>query len=102
MNFMIEWKVRPGALRDAIERFLNEGDPLPPTVKSVARYHRSDLEGGVHIVEANDAAAVTRYAAAWADVLELQTTAVVEDAEAIPALASVKGVRLKAKGAGGS
>jgi hypothetical protein len=38
----------------------------------------------------------------WADLLELETSIVVEDAEAVLALTHVPGVRLKSRGAGGS
>jgi hypothetical protein len=101
MKFMLTWKVRPGKLQEAIDRFLGTGDPMTPGVTSIARYHRTDLQGGVHIVEASSAAALAQYAANWADLLDVENAAVVEDAEAIHAYSRVSGVKAQAQGVSG-
>lgn len=91
------WKVKPGKLQEAIDRFLTVGDPLPDGITSIGRYHRSDLSGGVHIVESQSAALMASHAAGWADVLDLETSAAVEDAEAVQAYARVSGVSAQAR-----
>ena len=102
MKFIVSWKVRPDKLQTAVNRFLIEGDQLPPGLTSVGRWHRSDLSGGWHLVEADSAAIVARHAAYWADLLDLEAMPVVEDAEAIPAYASVNGIDPRARAAGGA
>jgi len=93
MKFVIEWTIRPGSTRDAVERFLSTGDPLPKGVKTIARWHRIDLQSGIHVVESNDSRALAQYAAQWTDLLALETYAVVEDAEAIDAYSKISGVQ---------
>ena len=96
MKFVIAWKIRPGCAPEAVNRFLSTGDPLPPGVKTIGRWHRIDLGSGIHLVESTDAAALARYAAQWTDVLELESYAVVEDAEVVPALERINGVKASA------
>src|SRR5947209_20141333 len=93
MKVMLSWKMRAGKIQEAIDRFIGTGDPLPAGVKTVARYHRTDLQGGVHIVEADNAAALAQYSASWADLLELDNAVVIEDAEAVQAYSRVSGVK---------
>ena len=100
MKFMTTWRVREGRIQEAVNRFLVQGDPIPEGLKSLGRWHRTDLSGGVHVVETQDAALLSQYAARWADVLELETVAVVEDAEAVLALSQVSGISEQAKAAG--
>jgi hypothetical protein len=96
MQFVIAWNIRPGNTRDAVERFLSTGDPLPEGVKTIGRWHRTDLQSGVHVVETASSTALAQYASQWTDVLELETYAVVEDAEAIQAYGKISGVKAQA------
>jgi hypothetical protein len=98
MKFILGWKVRPDKLQETINYWFTTGDVLPAGVTSVARYHRADLTGGIHIVESNDAAAIAQYLAQWADKLDLEATAVIEDADAVTAYSKIAGVQPKAKG----
>jgi hypothetical protein len=98
MKFVIAWKIRAGNEREAVDRFLSTGDPLPNGVKTIGRWHRIDLQSGVHVVESSDSSAMAQYAAQWADLLELETYAVVEDAEAIDAYKKISGVKAGAAG----
>jgi hypothetical protein len=100
MQFITTWKVRPGKLAEAVDRFLGTGDPMPDGVKSVGRWHRSDMQGGVHIVEAENPRALAEYTARWADLLEIETAVGLGDAEASIAYAQIPGVTVKAKSAG--
>ena len=97
MKFVISWKIRPGHAQEAVNRFIGTGDPLPAGVKSIGRWHRVDLQSGIHVVESNDAAAMALYAAQWTDLLDLESYAVVEDAEVVPALQRINGVAVGAK-----
>ncbi len=82
MKFMSTWTVVPGTLRAAVDRFL-VGEAAPAAgVTLLGRWHRTDCSGGFALYETNNAAALFEGAAKWADVLELHTVAVVEDADA--------------------
>jgi len=100
MKFAMSWKIRPGCTQEAVNRFLGTGDPLPEPLKNVGRWHRVDLQSGIHIVESSDAAVLAQYAARWTDLLELETYAVIEDAEAIDAYRKISGVNLQAAASG--
>src|SRR5262249_47108079 len=101
MKFVVAWKIRAGNTQQAIDRFLGTGDPLPAGITTVGRWHRTDLQSGIHLVETNDAAALAAYAAQWTDLLDLETYAVVEDAEAVNAYSKINGVKAQASAAQG-
>lgn len=91
MKFMLTWSVRPGALKEAANRFLTTGAPPQEGVKLLGRWHNTDMSGGFALFESDSAAALYTGAAQWGDVLEFHSHAVIEDAEAGPALAKVFG-----------
>jgi hypothetical protein len=101
MKFMTQWTIRPGKLAEAVDRFLSTGDPRPDGVKSLGRWFSTDMSRGYHLIEADNAAPIAQYSARWADLLELETYAVIEDAEAVKVMADVHGTSVKAA-AGGS
>lgn len=91
MKFMVTWTAKSGeGLREAIRRFLAEGGGPEPGLKLLGRWHSVDMSIGFTLYESDTA--VPHYAAAakWADVLDIRTYLVVEDAEAAPVLASLK------------
>jgi hypothetical protein len=52
----------------------------------VGRWIRTDGSGGFSLLEAESASAIYEAAAMWADLLEMEMTPVVVDAEAAPVL----------------
>ncbi|HET6170108.1 MAG TPA: DUF3303 family protein [Terracidiphilus sp.] len=87
MKFMSTWALLPGSVKTAAEKFLaGEGTPAPGTTL-LGRWHSVDCSGGYALYETDDAAALHAGAAKWADLLEINTVAVIEDAEAGPNLA---------------
>lgn len=82
MKFMSTWAVRPGKMSEVIARFLSTGAPAPGGVKVLGRWHRADLSGGFTLSEADDPRAMYESAAEWADLIDIQSTLVVEDADA--------------------
>jgi len=88
MKFMITWKIPPPQYKAAIERFLDTGAPDPAGVKTIGRWHAPGSFYGWHVVE-GEAAGVAELEAMWGDVLELQRTPVIEDAEAAASVAKV-------------
>jgi hypothetical protein len=89
MKFMSTWSLLPGSVRAAAEQFLAGGGGEPEGVKLLGRWHNADCTGGFSLYESNSAAALHLGAAKWADLIEINTVAVVEDAEAGPNLAAV-------------
>jgi hypothetical protein len=91
MKFISTYTLRPGCLPAAAARFL-KGDAAPPAgIKLLGRWHKCDLTGGVSLWESDDAAAMHAFALSWAEVLEMSTHPVVEDAEVGAALAKQYG-----------
>ena len=91
MKFMSTWTLLPGSTRAAAEQFLAGGCGEPEGVKLLGRWHNVDCSGGYSLYESNNAAALHLGSAKWADLIELSTVAVIEDAEAGPNLAATFG-----------
>ncbi|HEX4287180.1 MAG TPA: DUF3303 family protein, partial [Terracidiphilus sp.] len=70
-------------------RFLaGQGQP-PAGIKMLGRWHKTDSSGGYVLYETDSPTALFEFSASWADVLEIHSNVVIEDAEAGPALAKV-------------
>ena len=82
MKFMSTWSVRPGKAEEVIAKFLSTGAPAPSGVKVIGRWHRADLSGGFTLSEADDPKALYESAAQWADLIDIQSSLVVEDGDA--------------------
>ena len=89
MKFMVAWTIPPGCYKAAVERFLKTGAPNPAGVKTIGRWHAPGSALGWHVVE-GDASGVAELEAVWGDLLEVQITPVIEDAEAASSLAKVQ------------
>jgi hypothetical protein len=82
MKFISTWALLPGSIQESVDRFLaGEGAP-EEGVKLLGRWHSIDCSGGWSLYETDDAALLHKGAAKWADVLEINTAAVIEDAAA--------------------
>jgi hypothetical protein len=89
MKFMTTWAALPGAAHECIELFL-AGQAAPQEgVTLLGRWHNVDFSGGYTLVETDDAVALHRGSARWADLLELSIVPVIEDAEAGANLAEI-------------
>lgn len=87
MKLMTTWNAKPGALAEAIRRFLAGQGAPGEGVTLVGRWHATDFSGGYSLFETNDPAALYASASQWADIMDLKTVLVIEDAEAAPVLA---------------
>ena len=97
MNFISTWKVKPGKIQEAVDRFLGSSDDMPAGVKSIARWHRVDMQGGVHLIEADDPGAMAQYSAGWADLLDIETYPAMQDAQAVEAYSRIPGTQAHKK-----
>lgn len=86
MKIMSTWSVRPGKAAEVIARFLTTGAPGPEGVKLIGRWHKADMSGGFTLVEGNDPKTLYESAAEWADLIEIHSSIVIEDADAGPVL----------------
>lgn len=91
MLFMVIWKTRPDTIREAVARFLATGGKVAKGSKSLGRWHRADISGGWHLIEADKVGPIQQHCAEWADLLELSVSPVTLDAEAGPVMAKVFG-----------
>ena len=89
MKFMSTWTVLPGTLREAVGRFLEGLGQRPHGVTLLGRWRKVDCSGGFVLYETSNPAAFCESAAVWADVLEIHTVPVIEDAEAGAVMAKV-------------
>jgi hypothetical protein len=81
MKFMVSWSLPNATYRAAVANFLKAGGLPPAAVTLIGRWH--GMSGsGVAIVETNDPSALYTWVAEWSEFLPLQTTPVLEDAEA--------------------
>jgi hypothetical protein len=90
MKFMVAWKISPECYKAAAERFLQTGAPDPEGLKTIGRWHAPGSACGWHAVE-GDVSALAELSATWGDLLELQITPVIEDAEAATFWSKVPG-----------
>ena len=89
MKFMTTWSVFPGSLQEVVNKFLaGEGAP-PEGVTLLGRWHNVDCSGGFSLFETDRPEQLYLGALKWSELMELNTVAVIEDAEAGPVLTSV-------------
>ncbi|MBM3738505.1 MAG: DUF3303 domain-containing protein [Acidobacteria bacterium] len=92
MKFIVTWKLQSATSLAAIDRFLAGGAAPPEGVRILGRWHGANMSG-VAIVEAVDAAAVYRLSSDWWDLLSIEVTPCVDDAEAGPILVALQKAR---------
>jgi hypothetical protein len=89
MKYIVSWDLPPGTFNAAVARFLGTGGMPPASVKMIGRWH--GMSGrGFAIVETTDAKGLYAWFATWSDLLNLQTTPCLEDADAGAVLATIK------------
>lgn len=90
MQFIVSWKLPQGTYNDAVARFLKAGGLSPAGVNLVGRWHGMS-GGGFAVVETGDPKALYAWLAEWSDVIPIEITPCLEDADAGEILASLKG-----------
>jgi len=91
MKFMMTFYWAPDTQQraEAIERFQRTGGLPPNGVQLLGRWTRADFGGGFDLLETDDAAKLTEFAYQWNDLMELEITPVIEDAELTAVLARI-------------
>lgn len=91
MKFISSYTFRAGCLPEAAKRFLDGKATPPASLKLLGRWHNTDGSGGYSLFESDNPTAMYEFSAYWADLLEIHSTSVIEDAELGPALVRVFG-----------
>ncbi|MGA1146965.1 MAG: DUF3303 domain-containing protein [Candidatus Nanopelagicales bacterium] len=86
MKYLVQWSFPQATFRLAAQRFLKTGGIPPAGVTMVGRWH--GMNGtGCAVVESSDTQALFSYIAEWMEVIQIEATPLVDDAEAAEALA---------------
>lgn len=89
MKFMVTWKIPTTSYKDAVDKFLSTGAPMPEGLTSLGRWHAPGSCKGWLLVETDDAAILAEHMAEWASLLELHVSLVIEDEDAAKAATKV-------------
>jgi hypothetical protein len=88
MKFLVSWSLAQGTYRAAVARFLQNGGLPPAGVSMIGRWH--GMSGnGCAVVECTDPKALYAWLTEWSEFLPIETTPVLEDADAGAVLSAV-------------
>jgi hypothetical protein len=89
MKYIVSWSLPHGTFNAAVGRFLQAGGLPPAGVKMIGRWHGMNGHGFA-VVETTDAKALYAWVAEWSDLLPIQATPCLEDADAGAVLKALK------------
>ena len=88
MKFLVQWSIPQSTYRAATQQFLKTGGAPPAGLKMIGRWHGMSGKGCA-VVDTTDAKALYAWVAEWSEFLPLETTPVLEDADAGAVLGSI-------------
>jgi hypothetical protein len=88
MKFLATWTIQPQHILAAQKRFVEKGGQYGEGVQLLGQWHSANGVKGWSLVEAQSAMALNVWLDAWADLLEITITPVVEAQEAAGYLAN--------------
>ena len=86
MKYMTRWSIREEYFAAAVERFSKNPPEIPEGLTMLGRWHQMGSGDGFALFETDDPVALSRYILAWADLVDQEVCAVIEDAEVAQAL----------------
>ena len=89
MKYLVSWALPHSTYNTAVARFLQSGGMPPAGVKLIGRWHGMNGRGFA-VVETTDAKALYAWLAEWSDLVPIESTPCLEDAEAAEVLRSLK------------
>ncbi len=89
MKYMTAWNVKEENFRAVVKRFSKNPPEVPEGVTMLGRWHRMGGGDGFALFETDDPVALSSYILAWADIVDQQVYAVVEDEEIAQALSQM-------------
>ena len=90
MQYIVSWGLPTSTYSAAVSRFLKGGALPPAAVKMLGRWHGMSGKGFA-VVETTDAKALYTWVTEWSDLLPIETTPCLGDADAGAVLQSLKG-----------
>ena len=82
MKFLSTWSIQGINVQAAQQRFVQKGGQYGEGVQLLGQWHSVNGVHGWSVVEAESALALTTWLDAWADLLEITITPVIEATEA--------------------
>lgn len=89
MKFIVSWSLPAATFDTAVGRFLKAGGMPPAGVKMIGRWHGMNGRGFA-VVETSDAKALYAWVVEWSDLLPLEITPCLEDADSAVVLKGIK------------
>jgi len=86
MKYITRWSIKEENFAAAVERFKNNPPAVPEGVTMHGRWHQMGGGDGFSLIESDDPVAVSKYILAWADLVDQEVCAVLDDAEIAQAL----------------
>ena len=86
MLYMTKWSIKEENFPAVIERFTTSDPQTPEGVTMLGRWHQMGSGKGFSLFETDDPAALASFVMQWADLVDQEVCAVVEDAEIVKAL----------------
>jgi len=89
MKFIVAWTLPHATFRTAVGRFLEAGGMPPAGVKLIGRWHGMNGRGFA-VVETADPKALCAWVSEWSDLLPIEATPCLEDADEGEVLRALK------------
>jgi hypothetical protein len=86
MKYMTRWSIKEDNFAAVLERFTTNDPQTPEGVTMLGRWHQMGSGDGFALIETDDPVGLSRFIMAWADLVDQQVYAVVEDADIAAAL----------------
>ena len=86
MKYITKWSIKEENFAAAVERFKTDQPEPSAGVKMIGRWHVMGGGDGFSLIEADDPVALSRFILAWADLVDQEVYAVVDDTEIAQAL----------------
>jgi hypothetical protein len=88
MKYIVSWSLPPGTFNAVTSRFLETGGAPPKGVEMLGRWHGMSGQGFA-IAETSEPKALFQWRTQWADLMPMEVTPCLEDADAGAVLASL-------------
>jgi hypothetical protein len=88
MKYLVSWSLSQATYNATLARFLETGATPPQGVRLIGRWHGMSGQGFA-VAESDDANALYLWQAQWRDLLPIEISPCLDDAEAAQVLASL-------------
>jgi hypothetical protein len=88
MKYLVSWSLSQATYNATLARFLETGAAPPQGVRLIGRWHGMSGQGFA-VAESDDANALYLWQAQWRDLLPIEISPCLDDAEAAQVLASL-------------